>query len=396
MKRLFKKLAPIIGIAAAIFMPVAIGFIAPYLAGSTILAGAAYGAVTSGVTTALAGGKFKDVVTSAVIGGITGGLAGGGGEYLVNQLGSAFGAAPAAAAAAPGAAAATGAGVVPSNLPAGLGVTPGASAGPSALSFGGSSDVVSAAINTGTGGTVQTLNTANSIASGLNSSGQALTKALTQLAGIAFGAQTTDELNAAQQAYLQQLATEARQNQEVFAQKLAIAQQLRQQGEPDFVKAFGDSQMQLRVKEREAQRALAARGASAEAQAAEARRYATERARRGTLGAEVAGREARAALQTAAGLYPTPPSADRTPAGEAYRMAQLEEAKRQKTIASTMGVAGDFYKSITGSGEQQTQKAGVKPPPGTIVTTSYTPQSTPSYQPMGNLFDDDGLFTNQA
>lgn len=393
MKKLFKKLAPVIGIAAAFLAPFAVGIMVPFLANSTILAGAVYGAATSGITTALAGGKFKDVAMAAAVGGITGGLTFGGGEYLVNQLGAAFGAAPAAAAAAPGAAAATGAGVVPSNLPAGFGVTPGASAGPSALSFGGSSDVVSAAINTGAGGTVETLNTANSIASGLNSSGPALSKALTQLAGVAFGAQTTDELNAAQQAYLQQLAQQARQNQEVFAQKLAIAQQLRQQGEPNFEKAFADAQIQLGRQEREAQRALAARGASAEAQAAEARRYATERARRGTLGAEVAGREARAALQAAAGLYPTAPSAKDTPQYAELSFEREQQARADSRLKDVMGVAGKFYDEMYGDGDDKKQKAGVKPPPGTIVTTTTPPPQTRSAQTQSSIYTAD-LFSN--
>lgn len=389
-KKVFKKLAPIIGIAASIFMPAAIGIIAPYLAGNTILAGAVYGAVTSGVSTALAGGKFSDVAMSAAFGGITGGLAGGGGQYLVNQLGSAFGAAPAAAAA-PGAAVATGAGVAPSNLPAGLGVTPGASAGPSALSFGGSSDVVSAAINTGAGGTVQTLNTANSIAAGLNSSGQALTKALTQLAGIAFGAQTSDELNAAQQAYLQQLAQQARQNQEVFAQKLAIAQQLRQQGEPDFQRAFANAQIQLRTQEREQARTLAARNASASARAAAERDIRTKQTLAGIVNVGVEERDAREALRTAAGLYPTAPSAKDTPQYAELSFEREQQARADSRLKDVMGVAGKFYDEMYGDNKKQ--KAGVKPPPGTIVTTTTPPPQTRSAQTQPSIYDAD-IFNN--
>jgi len=345
-------------------------------------------------STALSGGDFKQVALAALTGGAGGYLASGGLQQLTSGLSSALGFTPAAGAGAAGAAApaaATGAGVSTSSLPAGFGVTPGASAGPSALSFGGSSDVVSAAINTGTGGTVQTLNTANNIAAGLNSSGQALTKALTQLAGIAFGAQTTDELNAAQQAYLQQLAQQARQNQEVFAQKLAIAQQLRQQGEPNFEKAFADAQMQLRTQEREAQRRLATSGAGEAARAALERQYATERARVGVTAAAKESERAQSALQAAAGLYPTAPSAKDTPQYAELSFEREQQARADSRLKDVMGVAGKFYDEMYGDNKKQ--KAGVKPPPGTIVTTTTPPPQTRPAQTQPSIYDAD-IFSN--
>lgn len=361
-KKFFKKIAPIIGIVASIAIPVLAPGIGALIGTSTAVTGAILGAASSGITTALAGGKFKDVLISAAVGGLGGYAASGGLQELASYAGQALGLSPPAAAGA-GAAPLTSAAQLAPPLEAGVPITTAGATAPSAVSTGLGSAVTSTASNF-----------ASQIA-------QRAPQALAQLSMLAFGT-STDNLDAAQRAYIERLAQEAQQNQQVFEQKLALAQQAVQAGEPNFEKAWGDAQIKLRAQGRETQRRLAASGASRTAREAAGRQTATEQARLGAIGTSAESLAAQQRLAQASGMFPTAPSSKATPEYGALEAAKLKQARQDVTTQQYSNVLGQLLgapKSTT-TGQQQQQKQAPAPKPGvqpSMFETTVIPSQTP-------------------
>lgn len=365
-KKFFKKAAPIIGIIASIAIPFAAPIVGAALGTSAAIGGAVLGAATSGITTALAGGKFKDVLTSAAIGGFGGYMASGGLQQLTSYAGQALGLTTPAAGAA-GAAPLTSAAQLAPPLEAGVPITTAGATAPSAVSTGIGSATTAA--------TSATSNFASQVA-------QRAPQAIAQLATLAFGT-STDNLDAAQRAYIERLAQEAQQNQQVFEQKLALAQQAVQAGEPNFEKAWADAQIKLRAQGRETQRTLAATGASRTAREAAGRQTATEQARLGAIGTSAESLAAQQRLAQASGMFPTAPSSKATPEYGALEAAKLKQARQDVTTQQYSNVLGQLLgapKSATTGQQQQQQKQAPTTKPGvqpSMFETTVIPSQTP-------------------
>ena len=378
LKKIFKKIAPIIGIVASIAIPALAPAVASVLQVSGAVAGAITGAVVSGATTALAGGDFKQVAISALTGGAGGYLASGGLQQLTSYASQALGFAPPAAA---GTAPITSAAQLAPPLEAGVPITTAGATAPSAVS-------------TGLAAPGQAATTFSNLTSQLANKAP---QAIAQLSQIVFGT-STENLDAAQQAYINKLAEEAKQNQALFAQKLAAFQQALQGGispEAALNQTFNKEQRAALEAEREARAA----GRSAAIPGIR-RRSSIAASREGARASVAAGDyNARRQVALAQGL-PTigPPIAGAEKQAVSAAATKLAiDARQQEQLSN---VYGQLFGPPKNTQQQQQQKAGVSVPSWTtsvIPSPGYTyPQpssSTPSNQPTGDLFLGDGMFT---
>lgn len=356
-----------IGIAAAVAIPFAAPYIATTIAGSSALLGTGLGTFLGGAGgSALIGaglggaagyattGTARGALMGAGLGGL-GGFVGGGG--MSGLFGGAGGAAGAAANPAVGLAAQS-----PASWAAGTTVLPAAATGTTAA--------LAAA---------PTLGAATpGVLSGLtNSIIQNAPNAVAQLSMLAFN-KPPEELTEAQNALLAQMQADAKENKELFTQRLQMAQDLVRRGQnPDFVGAYANAIVPAARALRDEERMLLARGGTPEAAATLRRQGIIETTARAPRSVAVAGEEGRRTMATGAALMPTQAPVDRT-AETQLRIAERNKAEEDRQREQQARIVGGLFGTPS---FQQNRYGGITPPGTTPPATAQPRQAAGLTEP---------------